>query len=127
VAVERVTPDRLVGEALRRTGLVAHLPSLCMNLVIQTPNLRLTGVYAERNAIIAVLRREFANPEEERSIDQIVCDLGTLSRDELRQVLGPRSRKLAEADCARPIGGRARDFSANPDAGFDSSASAARS
>lgn len=116
--VELVTPDRLVGEAIGHTGFVGHLRNLYKHNVIQTPNLRLTSVYTEGNAIIAVLRNEFTNAEEERSIDQIVYDLGTLPRDELYQALRPASRNLGEVDYDRLIEGRAQDVAVNPSGAF---------
>jgi dimethylglycine catabolism A len=116
--VELVTPDRLVGEAIGHTGFVAHLRNLYKHSVIQTPNLRLTSVYAEGNSIIAVLRNEFTNTEEERSVDQIVYDLGTLPRDELYHELRPSSRNLGEVDYDRLIGGLAQDLAANPAGSF---------
>ncbi|HXQ42346.1 MAG TPA: NADH:flavin oxidoreductase [Candidatus Udaeobacter sp.] len=116
--VELVTPDRLVGEAIGHTGFVAHLRNLYKHNVIQTPNLRLTSVYAEGNSIIAVLRNEFTNAEEERSIDQVVYDLGTLPRDELYHALRPDSRNLGEVDYDRLIGGLAQDLATNPAGSF---------
>jgi dimethylglycine catabolism A len=97
-AVELVTPDRAVGEETGHLTHVAYLRRLYQANVIQTPNMKLTDAYAEGNSIIAVLRNEFTGVEEERAVDQIVCELGTLPNDELYRALRPHSVNLGEVD-----------------------------
>jgi 2,4-dienoyl-CoA reductase-like NADH-dependent reductase (Old Yellow Enzyme family) len=116
--VEMATPDRLVGEQIGATAQVAHLRRLYEGNVVLSPNLRLTGVYREGNALIAVLRNEYTDKEEERSVDQIVCELGTLPNDELYHALKPHSRNLGEVDYGALIAGRPQAAATNPAGGF---------
>lgn len=111
--VEMATPDRAVGEAIGHTGFVAHLRNLYKHKVVQTPNMRLASIYTEGNSIIAVLRNEFTQEEEERSIDQLVYDLGTLPRGELYFALKPQSRNLGEVDQRALIEGKPQAIASN--------------
>jgi len=97
-AVELVTPDRAVAEESGHLTHVAYLRKLYEGNVIQTPNMRLTSAYAEGNAIIAVLRNEFTGAEEERQVDQIVYEIGTLPNEDLYHALRPHSVNLGEVD-----------------------------
>jgi dimethylglycine catabolism A len=97
-AVELVTPDRAVGEDTGHLTHVAYLRKLYQGNVIQTPNMKLASAYTEGNSIIAVLRNEFTGTEEERAVDQIVYELGTLPNDEIYHALRPYSVNLGEVD-----------------------------
>jgi dimethylglycine catabolism A len=116
--VEMATPDRLVGEQIGPTAQVAHLRKLYEGNVVLSPNLRLTGAYREGNGLVAVLRNEYTDKEEERSVDQIVCELGTLPEDELYRILKPRSRNLGEVDYEALVDGRPQGVAANPSGEF---------
>jgi 2,4-dienoyl-CoA reductase-like NADH-dependent reductase (Old Yellow Enzyme family) len=117
-AVEMVTPDRAVAQEVGHLTHVAYMRKLYEGNVIQTPNMRLTGAYAEGNAIIAVLRNEFTGAEEERQVDQIVYELGTVPRDDLYHVLQPYSVNLGEVDYEALIENRPQTIASNPDGRF---------
>jgi 2,4-dienoyl-CoA reductase-like NADH-dependent reductase (Old Yellow Enzyme family)/thioredoxin reductase len=117
-AVEVVTPDRAVGEEVGHLTYVAYLRKLYEGNAVQTPNMRLTGAYAEGNAIIAVLRNEYTGAEEERSVDQIVCELGTLPNEDLYRELRPFSVNLGEVDYDALIDNRPQAVTANPSGAF---------
>ena len=81
----------------------------------QTPNLRLAQLYAEGNAIVAVLRNEFTGAEEERAVDQVVYELGIEPRDELYHALKPHSRNLGEVDYDALIEDQPQALDGNPE------------
>jgi len=97
-AVELVTLDRMAGEDVGGPSQSTYLRRLYKQNVVMSPNLRLRSVYPEGNALIAVLRNEHSDEEEERKVDQVVCELGTLPNDELYFGLKPHSRNLGEID-----------------------------
>jgi 2,4-dienoyl-CoA reductase-like NADH-dependent reductase (Old Yellow Enzyme family)/thioredoxin reductase len=117
-SVEMVTPDRAVGEEIGHLTYVAYLRKLYEGGTIQTPNMRLTGAYPEGNALIAVLRNEYTGAEEERSVDQIVVEAGTLPNEELYHALRPFSVNLGEVDYAELMDNRPQDVRVNPDGTF---------
>jgi 2,4-dienoyl-CoA reductase-like NADH-dependent reductase (Old Yellow Enzyme family) len=113
-AVELVTPDRAVGEEIGHLTHVAYLRKLYEGNVIQTPNTRLASAYAEGNSIVAVLRNEFTGAEEERVVDQLVYELGTLPNDELYHSLRPYSVNLGEVDYDALLESRPQEIRTNP-------------
>ena len=106
--VELVTPDRTIGEEAGATNFPTHLRKLFGLGVVMTPCLRLKSVYREGNKLIAVLRNEYSDTEEERAIDQVVTEHGTMPRDALYFALKPRSRNLGELDLSAVVAGRSQ-------------------
>jgi hypothetical protein len=117
-AVELVTPDRAVGEETGHLTHVAYLRKLYQSNVIQTPNMKLASAYTEGNSIIAVLRNEFTGTLEERAVDQIVYELGTLPNDEIYHALKPHSVNLGEVDYDALLESRPQDVCTNDGAEF---------
>src|SRR4029453_15779886 len=66
--------------------------------VIFSPDLRLRRIYVEDNRLVAVLRNEYSLREEERVVDQIVAEHGTLPNEALYFALKPHSTNLGELD-----------------------------
>lgn len=97
-SVELVTPDRAVAEEVGHLTYVAYLRKLYESNVIQTPNMTLASAYVEGNQIVAVLKNEYTGAEEERVVDQIVYEMGTLPNDDLYKSLRPFSVNLGEVD-----------------------------
>lgn len=116
--VELVTPDRMTAEEMGCTNFAVHLRELHTLDVIMTPDLRLKEVYAEGNRMVAVLRNEYNNAEEERVIDQVVAEHGTLPADDLYFALKPDSINLGELDIRAFIDGRPQEISNNPGGAF---------
>jgi 2,4-dienoyl-CoA reductase-like NADH-dependent reductase (Old Yellow Enzyme family) len=98
VPLEIVTPDRVIGADLGRPEYPIHLRTLYARGVTMTPDMRLRRVYREGNKLVAVLRNEYSGGEEERRVDQIVAEHGTLPRDGLYLDLVPHSRNHGEVD-----------------------------
>jgi 2,4-dienoyl-CoA reductase-like NADH-dependent reductase (Old Yellow Enzyme family) len=117
--VELVSADRMTGEEVGATLHVAYYRSLYRNGAILTPNHQLTGAYREGNRLIGVLTNLYTGDEEEREIDQIVHELGTLPRTAVYDALRARSRNLGEVDSAALIEGRPQEVRTNPHGAFD--------
>ncbi|GBD50375.1 NADH:flavin oxidoreductase [Methylopila sp. Yamaguchi] len=81
--VELVTHDRMVGEELGATNQPVHLRELYKLGVIMTPNMELIEVYPEGNRLVAALRNTMTDAEEERVVDRVVVEHGTLPVDGL--------------------------------------------
>ncbi|WP_321345126.1 NADH:flavin oxidoreductase [Breoghania sp.] len=104
--VEIATLDRMVGEEVGGTNQPIHLRELYRAGVILSPNLNLVEIYAEGNKRVAVLRNEFTHEEEERLVDQIVVEYGTLPVDGLYRELKEASVNRGEMDIDALLTGR---------------------
>ena len=92
---------------------------LYRNGVLFTPDHRLLEIYQENEKLIAVLRNEYTDAEEEREVDQIVVEHGTLPMAELYFSLKPHSVNRGEFDSETlATEDRVVDVIHNPDAGF---------
>ena len=104
--VEIATLDRMVGEEIGATNQPIHLRELYRLGVILSPNLQLIEIYAEGNKRVAVLRNEFTHEEEERLVDQVVVEYGTLPVDGLYRELKETSVNRGEMDLDALLSGR---------------------
>jgi hypothetical protein len=111
--VEIATQDRMVGEEVGATNQPIHLRELYKLGVVLSPNLQLTEIYREGNKLVAVLRNEFTHEEEERLVDQIVVEFGTLPNDALYFDLKERSINRGEMDLQSLVEGRPQPHKAN--------------
>ena len=103
--VEVVTPERKLLVEVGMTNFPHYLRDLYKHKAVITPDTRLTEVYQEGNKLIAVLLNEYSDEEEERVVDQVVIEHGTLPNDELYFQLRPASKNLGRGRCpqaARP-------------------------
>ena len=96
--VELVTPDTKVAEDVGGTTFPVFYRRMYANGIIPTPNYWLDRVYAEGEKIIAVLRNEYTDLLEEREVDQVVIENGTLPNDSLYWALNPQSANLGQTD-----------------------------
>jgi len=81
--VEIATPDRMTGIEIGGTSYPVHQRELYKAGVIFTPDMRLIEIGREGNKLVAVLKNEYSDQEEERLVDQVVAEHGTLPRDAL--------------------------------------------
>jgi 2,4-dienoyl-CoA reductase-like NADH-dependent reductase (Old Yellow Enzyme family) len=116
--VELVTPDRMVAEEMGGTNQPVHLRELYAHRAVLTPNLRLTQVFREGNRLVAVLRNEYSHAEEERAVDQIVCEHGTLPVDDLYFALKPQALNGGAVDYEALLAGRPQEIVRNPAGAF---------
>jgi 2,4-dienoyl-CoA reductase-like NADH-dependent reductase (Old Yellow Enzyme family) len=96
--LEIATPDRVIGRSIGATNFPSHLRNLYKADVIISPDLKLVEVYREGNKIIPMLRNLYSDRVEERAVDQVVAEHGTLPNDELYFALKPQSTNLGEVD-----------------------------
>ncbi len=113
--VELVTPDVRVGDDLGGTTFPIYLRKLYSADVIMTPDRELIEVYREGDQLVAVLRNEYTGSEEERVVDQVVVENGTLPVDALYLALKSESRNQGQIDLEAL-------YAAQPQPGLDAKA-----
>ena len=116
--VELATWEQRVAPLTGITSRPIHVRNLYEKGVAMTTDVRLVGVHREGNKLVAVLRNDYTDAEEERLVDQVVAEHGALPVDELYFALKPRSRNLGEVDYEALLAGRPQDVRANPDGRF---------
>jgi thioredoxin reductase len=104
--VEIATLDRMIGEEIGATNQPIHLRELMKLDVMMSPNLQLVQIYAEGNRRVAVLHNEYTHTEEERLIDQVVVEFGTLAEDALYFAMKEGSVNRGQTDLHALIEGR---------------------
>ncbi|MSP83038.1 MAG: FAD-dependent oxidoreductase [Alphaproteobacteria bacterium] len=112
--VELVTPDRMAAEQMGGANFAQHMKELYRLNVLITPNQRLTQIYEEGNQLVAVLKNIYTGAEEERTVDQIVAEHGTLPEDGLYFALKPGSSNHGEVDYEALVAGRPQGIVSNP-------------
>ncbi len=106
--VEFVTPDGKPGEELGATNISPHFSALYAADTIFSTNLRLVEVYPENDNLIVVLRNEYTHVEEEREVEQVVVEHGTLPAIELYDELLEHSKNQGETNINALLGNRAQ-------------------
>jgi dimethylglycine catabolism A len=96
--VEMVTPDVKVADDAGGTTFPIFYRRLYSQGIIPTPNFWLDRVYAEGNKLIAVLRNEYTDAIEERSVDQVVIENGITPNVGLYWELKERSVNRGQTD-----------------------------
>ena len=104
--VELATPDRMAAEEVGTTNQPVHLREMYKLGVVVTPNLDLMEVKREDNRLVAVLKNTMDLAEEERVVDHVVVDFGTLPVDAFHGELKMRSVNRGQIDAAAMIAGR---------------------
>jgi hypothetical protein len=75
-------------------------------------------VYREGNKLVAILKNEYCDLEEERIVDQVVAEHGTLPQDEIYFALKPFSQNLGELDLQAIVDARPQTIVNNRDGTF---------
>jgi hypothetical protein len=83
-----------------------------------TLNRRLRAIRGEGNQLAAVVYDEYARGYEERLVDQVVMEHGTLPADALYFELKPGSWNLGEIDLDAPLAGEPQNKINNPDGAY---------
>ncbi|MHB1302708.1 MAG: oxidoreductase [Acidiphilium sp.] len=104
--VELATPDRMAAEEVGTTNQPVHLREMYKLGVVVSPNLDLMEVKREDNRLVAVLKNTMDLAEEERVVDHVVVDFGTLPVDAVYGELKMRSVNRGQIDAAAMIAGR---------------------
>ncbi|MCX8254756.1 putative N-methylproline demethylase [Beijerinckiaceae bacterium RH AL1] len=108
--VEIATHDRMVAEEVGTTNQPIHLRELYKLGVVMTPNMELIEIYPEGNRLIAALRNTMTDAEEERVVDRVVVDHGTLPVDDLYRGLKARSINRGQTDQGAILRGEPQPF-----------------
>ena len=112
--VEMVTHDVQIAQEIGTTNKPVHLRELYRLGVVMTPNTELIEIYPEGNRLIAALRNTMTDAEEERVVDRVVVDYGTLPVDGLFEALRGASINDGETDLDALISGRAPRWTGQP-------------
>ena len=113
--VELVTPERMLAPELGGLNHAAYARVFHRRGVRVTMNTRLLSVRRAGNELVAVLGSDYGPGREERRVDQVVVEHGTVPQDELYEALRPGSRNLGEVDYAALLGGQPQAVETNPD------------
>ena len=116
--LEFVTPERTVLPEIGGTNYPAYLRAFGEHGVRVTLNRRLRAIRRKGNRLAAVLYDEYARAFEERLVDQVVVEHGTLPADDLYFELKPASSNLGEIDLDALLAGRPQTKVNNPDGSF---------
>jgi N-methyl-L-proline demethylase len=116
--LEFVTPERVVLPEIGGTNYPAYLKASGEHGVVITLNRRLRAIHRSGNQLTAVLYEEYARAFEERLVDQVVIEHGTLPADELYFELKPGSSNLGEIDLDALLAGRPQNKVNNSDGGY---------
>ena len=106
--VELVTPDRLVAHDLSATLGPAYLTMLYGRGVKMATDLRLVGVRKEGQGLKASLRNEFTGQSEQREVDTVIVEHGSLPNDGLWRALTGESNNDGVTDLAALAKGKAQ-------------------
>jgi hypothetical protein len=100
----------MIGEEIGTTNQPVHLQELYALGVLMTPNVELTDIYPEGNRMVAVLRNTMTGSEEERLVDRVVVEHGTLPVSELFEQLRGHSVNDGQLDNAALVAGRSQPW-----------------
>ncbi|MFN0041588.1 MAG: FAD-dependent oxidoreductase [Alphaproteobacteria bacterium] len=118
VKVEVVTPDRAPLLELGETTYGAFMKEMYQAGVVVTADQRLVHVYREGNKLVAVLANTYTQQEEERVVDQVVGECGTLPDDALYFALKPFASNGGEVDLRAAAAARPQAVESNASGAF---------
>jgi NADPH-dependent 2,4-dienoyl-CoA reductase/sulfur reductase-like enzyme len=113
--VEIATHDRMVGEEIGTTNQPIHLRELYKLGVIPSPNLELIEIYPEGNRLVVALRNTMTAAEEERVVDHVVVEHGTLPVDGIYHALKEQAVNRGRTDQTAIVAGRPQPWADAPD------------
>jgi 2,4-dienoyl-CoA reductase-like NADH-dependent reductase (Old Yellow Enzyme family) len=109
-----VTPERVVAPEIGGTNYPIYFKAFAKLGVDVTLNARLTSVRRQGNMLVAVLYNEYARTTEERAVDQVVVEHGTVALDDVYFALKDGSVNRGEVDIPALLAGRPQTRVANP-------------
>jgi NADPH-dependent 2,4-dienoyl-CoA reductase/sulfur reductase-like enzyme len=113
--VELATHDRMAAEEVGTTNQPVHLRELAKLGVVVSPNLELIEVYPEGNRLVAALRHTMTGAEEERVVDRVVVEYGTLPVEGPYPALKSGSVNRGQTDLHALVAGQAQPW---PEEGY---------
>jgi N-methyl-L-proline demethylase len=116
--LEIVTPERYFAPEIGGLNHVAYAQAFQRHGVRITINRRLAAVRREGNKLAARIGSDYGDWSEERLVDQVVVEHGTLPLDELYIALKDDSSNRGEVDYPALIAGRPQALRTNPDGAY---------
>jgi N-methyl-L-proline demethylase len=116
--LEIVTPERFFAVDIGGLNHVAYARAFDRAGTRITINKRVLAVRRSGNGLIAQIGSDYSERVEERVVDQVVVEHGTLPLDEVYFALKPDSRNGGEMDYGALIAGRPQTVVRNPDGAF---------
>ncbi|WPZ32935.1 NADH:flavin oxidoreductase [Thalassobaculum sp. OXR-137] len=113
--LEIVTPERFFAVDIGGLNHVAYARAFDRAGTRITINKRVLTVRRAGNGLIAQIGSDYSERVEERAVDQVVVEHGTLPLDEVYVALKPDSRNGGEMDYAALIAGQPQTVVRNPD------------
>ncbi len=117
-SVEIVSPERFFAPEMGGLNHALYARAFHRLGVRVTINSRLLSVRREGNALVATVGSDYGTRREERVVDQVVVEHGTLPADDLYHALKPLSVNLGAVDYEALVAGRTQDMVRNPDGSF---------
>ncbi len=117
-AVEMVTPERFFAPEIGGLNHAEYARVFHRRGVRLTINTRVLAVRREGNELVATLGSDYDGRTEERRVDQVVVEHGTVPLDDLYQELRPESVNLGEVDYGALLAGRPQGVVRNADGRF---------
>ncbi len=105
-AVEIVSPERFFAPEMGGMNHALYARAFNRLGVRVTINSRLMSVRRDGNELVATIGSDYGARSEERRVDQVVVEHGTLAADELYWALQPHSKNLGEVDYESLVAGR---------------------
>ena len=112
--LEVVTPERFFAAEIGGLNHVPYAGCFQDHGVRLTINTRLLSVRRQGNGLAALLGSDYSGLRDERLVEQVVVEHGTLPLDDLYFELKPRSSNLGAVDYRRMIAGAGQDLVNNP-------------
>ena len=116
--VEVMTPDRSFSPEVMGMNLVPYVRALQPLGVTFTVTWKLQAVRRDGNRLVATVGSDYGAAVQERHVDQVVVNHGTVPLDDLYFALKPLSSNRGEVDHAALIAGRPQAIAGNPDGAF---------
>lgn len=116
--LEIMTPDRCFAPEVMSMNLVPYVRTLQKLDVTFTVALRLERVCRDGAQLLCVVGSDYGGVRNERRVDQVVVNHGTIPNEELYFALKPLSANLGEVDHDRLIAGLAQTARPNPRGSF---------
>ncbi len=117
-SVEVVSPERFFAPEMGGMNHALYARAFHRLKVRITINTRLLAVRREGNALVATLGSDYGDRQEERHVDQVVVEHGTLPADELYLDLRPLSLNHGEVNYTELLEGRPQTVVRNADGKF---------
>ena len=116
--VEIITPERFFAPEIGGLNHVAYAQIFQRHDVTITLNTRVRSIRRDGNKLVAKLASDYGPFDQERHVDQVVVEHGTLPLDDLYFELKPNSLNSGAVDYRAMIAGRPQEVVSNPNGGF---------